>query len=145
MGILNKHERKAEIDALIKSNRYSYRELETELKTRFGVAISFKSIQAYHVKELGGAVDISTDGGGDGGGGNDPTPLPLDMGKVEELVLELTKKYGDSPIKKSTAKMYAIQSQITENALLSHSQGLCRYPSEYVKNLQILSNLLTKK
>lgn len=143
MSVITKHPQKEGIDALIKSNQYSYRELETELKTRFGLAISFKSIQAYHTKELGGVVDISTDGGG--AGGNDPTPLPLDMAKVEELVLELTKKYGDSPIKKSTAKMYAIQSQITENALLSHSQGLCRYPSEYVKNLQILSNLLTKK
>lgn len=143
MTMIKKHPQKDEIDTLIKSNKYSYRELETELKSRFGLAISFKSIQAYHTKELGGVVDISTDGGG--AGGNDPTPLPLDMAKVEELVLELTKKYGDSPIKKSTAKMYAIQSQITENALLSHSQGLCRYPSEYVKNLQILSNLLTKK
>lgn len=143
MSVITKHPQKEGIDALIKSNKYSYRELETELKSRFGLSVSFKTIQAYHTKELGGVVDISTDGGG--AGGNDPTPLPLDMAKVEELVLELTKKYGDSPIKKSTAKMYAIQSQITENALLSHSQGLCRYPSEYVKNLQILSNLLTKK
>lgn len=142
MSILSEHPQKQAIDVLIMSNSFSYRELQSELEKRFGVKISYKSIQQYHTKELGGAVTV---GDGDGGSGDGSNCVPIDNEKLEELVLELTKKYGESPIKKHTAKLYAIQMQITEHALLEHTKGLSRYPSEYVKNLQILSNLLMKK
>jgi hypothetical protein len=140
MGLISEHPKKLEIDTLIKSG-LSYRELEKAIKERFGLQISYRSIQTYHTKELGGEIDNSSETGDFGGGA---VAIPLDMAKVESEVLELTQKYGDSPVKKRVAKLYAIQLQITENALLQHTQGIARYPSEYIKNLQIFSNILMK-
>lgn len=145
MSVITKHPQKEGIDALIKSNKYSYRELETELKSRFGLSVSFKTIQAYHSKELGGIIDIHT---------ND-TPettgeiIALDTNKIAALVLELTTggNNTDKPVtalKTEIAELFAIQLQITKHALLQHTKGAARYPSEYVKNLQIFSNLMLK-
>ena len=143
MSILSKHPEKIEIDRLIKSNAYSYRQLQTEFLTRFGVNISFKSIQQYHIKELNGAVDIPSDNGdGDGGTGL----VPLDNDKVTDLINELKDGWGNSgqTVKNELFELFAIQTQITKNALLQHVNGNARYPSEYVKNLQIFANLILR-
>lgn len=139
MSIISEHPQKGEIDCLIRSGDFSYRELEKELKTRFGLQISYKSIQQYHTKELGGMVDIK-----EGEKGSGVAASPIDMAKVEQTVNELLKDCGDSHVKRQTARLYAIQMQITEHALLQHTQGIARYPSEYIKNLQIFSNILMK-
>lgn len=138
MSILSTHPNKLEIDALIKSNKFSYRELETEFAAKFGLRISYKSIQTYHTKELGGTIDTDNSQ-------SDATGFELDNEKLEQTVRELLQEIGSSILKRQTARLFAIQMQITENALLQHSQGIARYPSEYVRNLQIFSNILMKK
>ena len=146
MSMLSEHPKKAEINALITSNVYSYRELEKELATRFGVKISYKSIQQYHTKELNGLVDTSEAGdGGDGGDGGEK--ITLDTEKINSLVKELTTVgFTDQKetLKGEIAELFAIQLQITKHALLQHTNGLARYPSEYVRNLMLFSNLLLK-
>ena len=143
MSMLSEHPKKAEINALITSNVYSYRELEKELATRFGVKISYKSIQQYHTKELNGLVDTSEAGdGGDVG-----EKIALDTEKINSLVKELTTVgFTDQKetLKGEIAELFAIQLQITKHALLQHTNGLARYPSEYVRNLMLFSNLLLK-
>ena len=144
MSILSTHPNKLEIDALIKSNKFSYRELETEFAAKFGLRISYKSIQTYHTKELGGVVDINENE--DGGTGE---IIALDMVKIAALVAELTTggNSTDKPVtalKTEIAELFAIQLQLTKHALLEHSKGRSRYPSEYVRNLQIFSNLMLK-
>ena len=145
MSVITKHPQKEGIDALIKSNQYSYRELEKELKSRFGLSVSFKTIQAYHSKELGGIVDVPNNETGEPTG----EVIALDMTKIAALVSELTisGKGTDKPVtalKTEIAELFAIQLQITKHALLQHTKGTARYPSEYVKNLQIFSNLMLK-
>ena len=145
MSILSKHPQKIEIDRLIKSNAYSYRQLQTEFLTRFGVSISFKSIQQYHTKELGGAVDIPSDNDNDNDNGGTGL-VPLDNDKVTDLINELKDGWGNSgqTVKNELFELFAIQTQITKNALLQHVNGNARYPSEYVKNLQIFANLILR-
>lgn len=145
MSVISEHPQKAEIEALIKSNSYSYRELQNELLSRFNCKISYNNIQKYHQKELGGTFDFEKENEQF----NQGEEIALDMVKIGELVEELTKGGTDSEkprnaLKTEISELFAIQLQITKHALLQHTKGLGRYPSEYVRNLMLFSNLLLK-
>lgn len=144
MSVISEHPQKAEIEALIKSNSYSYRELQSELLSRFNCKISYNNIQKYHQNQLGGVFDFEKENEE----GSPTETIVLDQEQISRLVKELSL---DAPfmdaketLKNEITELFAIQLQITKHALLQHTKGLGRYPSEYVRNLMLFSNLLLK-
>lgn len=148
MGLISEHKDRIEIEQLIKSGAFSYRELQTELLTRFGLKISYKSIQQYHTKELRGEVDIAQINEDEMSGF-----LELDEDEMSNFLGTIVvnsktwdgKEDRDKNVKNSLAEIFTYQLFLTKAALKAHIKGQKRYPSEHIKNLQILSNLLIKR
>jgi hypothetical protein len=140
--ILN-HPKRAIIESVIKDANLSYRAKADELAQKHGVKISHGALQKYHTTCLSGEIEL--EGEGDAGEVL-AAPLEIDLDALAELQKSLDKGENaeNSVLKRELSELLAMQILITKDALLKHIKGVGRYPSDYVRNLQTISNLLTK-
>jgi|JI6StandDraft_1071083.scaffolds.fasta_scaffold153727_3 transposase len=136
------HPEKEQIDTLICSG-LSSREVEKILKSEFGLSVSYKTISLYHKNELNGLILEPTEGSETEGL---LEAFDLDLTTIQTLKSELQEgKNGvGTVLHREFAELVAIQIQLTKNALQNHAKGKGRYPSEYVRNLQILTGIMYK-
>lgn len=133
------HPHRTEIDAVICSGG-TLREIRETLKRSFAVDLSQKTICKYRQDYL---PDFEPN--------SQPEPEPiepfeLDFETIQTLTTELQNgKIGiGTVLHREYAELVAVQIQLTKNALIQHAKGLARYPSEYVRNLSILTGIMNK-
>ena len=136
------HPEKAQIDTLICSG-LSSREVEKILKSDFGLSVSYKTISLYHKNELGGTI-LEPSEGLETEGTLEPFELDLETIQTLKTELQAGKNGVGTVLHREFAELVAIQIQLTKNALKNHASGKGRYPSEYVRNLQILTGIMYK-
>ena len=136
------HPEKAQIDTLICSV-LSSREVGKILKSDFGLSVSYKTISLYHKNELGGTI-LEPSEGLETEGTLEPFELDLETIQTLKTELQAGKNGVGTVLHREFAELVAIQIQLTKNALQNHANGKGRYPSEYVRNLQILTGIMYK-
>lgn len=142
--ILN-HPKRGEIENVIKMQGLSYRAKAAFLAEKHGVSLSHSVLAKYHTAHLSGEIDASDAGENETFDGA-PVALNIDLESINLLASELNKdeNSGNAPLKKELSELLAMQILITKEALANHIAGVGRYPSEYIRNLQVIANLLTK-
>jgi len=140
------HPQKTLIDSVLLQN-ISSRQKAKILAEKYGIKISHSVLAKYHTNYLKGEIDISSDSDNDSDNDSEAgTPLNLDLGEINELADALNKdeNFSNGILKREFSELLALQIAITKDALKKHIAGLARYPTEYIRNLNIISNLLTK-
>lgn len=133
------------IDSVLMQN-ISSREKAKLLAEKYGIKISHSVLAKYHSTYLKGEIDISDSDNDNDLEAGAPVPLNLDLGEIDKLADELNKaeNIGGGALKREISELLALQISITKDALKKHIAGLARYPTEYIRNLNTISNLLTK-
>lgn len=139
------HPQKMLIDSVLLQN-ISSREKAKLLAEKYGIKISHSVLAKYHSTYLKGEIDISDSDNDNDLEAGAPVPLNLDLGEIDKLADELNKaeNIGGGALKREISELLALQILITKDALKKHIAGLARYPTEYIRNLNTISNLLTK-
>lgn len=139
------HPQKTLIDSVLLQN-ISSREKAKLLAEKHGIKISHSVLAKYHSTYLKGEIDISDSDNDNDLEAGAPVPLNLDLGEIDKLADELNKaeNIGGGALKREISELLALQILITKDALKKHIAGLARYPTEYIRNLNTISNLLTK-
>ena len=145
-NLILSHPQKTLIDSVLLQD-LSSRQKAALLAEKYGIKISHSVLAKYHTTHLKGEINISSDSDNDSD--NDSStgaPLNLDLGEINELADALNKdeNFGASVLKREFSELLALQIAITKDALKKHIAGVARYPTEYIRNLHIISNLLTK-
>jgi len=141
--ILN-HPKKAIIDSVCLQN-ISSRDKAKTLAEKHGISISHGVLAKYHATYLRGEID-TPDKDLEELEGVFSAPLDIDLSLVDRLASELNKdeNSANSVLKRELSELLALQIGITKDALKKHISGVARYPTEYIRNLNIIASLLTK-
>jgi hypothetical protein len=138
------HPQKEKIDGWLLGGM-SYREIEKKLLKDHKSKISYQTLRRYHKDTLGGMIEEDA-------GGADLLPLPskleidtLEVQKIIECLEEADNNHQlKDAIKKPLFEIFALQTQITLDAIKQHIDGGCRYPSEYVVKLNAIFGMIAK-
>lgn len=143
--LILEHPQKMLIDSVLMQN-ISSREKAKLLAEKYGIKISHSVLAKYHSTYLKGEIDISDNDNDNDLEAGAPVPLNLDLGEIDKLADELNKaeNIGGGALKREISELLALQILITKDALKKHIAGTARYPTEYIRNLNTISNLLTK-
>ena len=142
--ILN-HPQKMLIDSVLMQN-ISSREKAKLLAEKYGIKISHSVLAKYHTEYLAGVVNVDADDIDADDTDAPAAPLNIDADDIDTLANELNKAENVSggALKREISELLALQILITKDALKKHIAGTARYPTEYIRNLNTISNLLTK-
>lgn len=139
------HPQKTLIDSVLMQN-LSSRQKAALLAEKYGIKISHSILAKYHSTYLKGEIDISDSDNDSDNDSSTGAPLNLDLDAISELADALNKaeNIGGGALKREISELLALQIAITKDALKKHIAGTARYPTEYIRNLNTISNLLTK-
>jgi hypothetical protein len=141
MTVIEKHPKREQIERILKKDT-SYKDKALEIENKFGLSLAPKTLEYHHLNRLGGFVLDSE--GVEFGEPEQTTPLDIDLDSINKLLESFKSGNTGEALRECNLELYCMQFFILKDALNKYIGGQIRYPSEIVRNFQILAQLAQK-